>query len=315
MYTDPGAQLAFGDIYEADWLFDVYVRADSAAMFRKSVPGLRDPVWIVRGSATRQENEPIKVEATMEPDDVVLTAGTLRMGIVLTDDCEIASLVGAREDGWEPRGRILVAAIRKHDGKARDDLELGIQTLPPDDEGGFPGGLVDFNRLYAVQTKSLVCPPDEGLRKVASLTADAKYELGERFAGHLLRQGPMAAELGARKLSRLLTAGDDAARLRGLGAGDPDDWGSADEEARIAGVVKVLAEAWFLGRLFDLVDDLAERTIAGELVDGEADRRELRRKFAVSLRAIADAAAESAESFGEGQTSQREEGGPSRAHP
>lgn len=297
MYTAAEEQLSFGDIYEAEWLFDVYVRADAAAMFRRSVQGLKDPVWVVRGSATRLENEHIKVEATMEADDVVLTVGTLRMGIVLTDDCEIASLAGAREDGWDPRGRILMAGIRSDDGRVRDDLELGIHRLLADDRVAFPGGLVDFNRLYEVQTKSLVDPPGDRLRKVASLSQDAKYELGERFAGHLLRQGPMAAEVGARKLSRLLTAGDDAARFQALGAGDPEDWGAIEEEGRVAGIVKVLSEAWFLGRLFDLVDDLAERTIAGDLVDGEADRRELRRKLAVSLRAIAEAAAEGAEAL------------------
>lgn len=298
MYVDPGAHLAFGDIFEADWLFDVYVRADSAAMFRKSVQGQKDPVWMVRGTATRQENEPIKVEATMDPDDAVLTVGTLRMGIVLTDDCEIASLAGAREDGWEPRGRILLAAIRNDDGRTRDDLELGIQTLPPDDVRGFPGGLVDFNRLYEVQTKSLVDAPEGRLpRKVASITSDAGYELGERFAGHLLRQGPMAAELGARKLARLLTAGDNREQLRAFGAGDPEDWGSTEAEENVANVVKVLAEAWFLGRLYDLVDDLAEQTLAGEVTDGETARRELCRRFAISLRAIADAAAAGAEAF------------------
>lgn len=298
MYVDPGAHLAFGDIFEADWLFDVYVRADSAAMFRKSVHSQKDPVWMVRGTATRLENEQIKVEATMDPDDVVLTVGTLRMGIVLTDDCEIANLVGARGDGRDPRGRILLAAIRNDDGRARDDLELGIQTLGPDEIRGFPGGLVDFNRLYEVQTKSLIDPPEGRFpRKVASLTSDARYELGERFAGHLLRQGPMAAELGARKLSRLLTAGDDTERLRALGAGDPEDWGSSEAEEKVASVVKVQAEAWFLGRLYALVDELAEQTLAGDATDGEAARRELCRKFAVSLRAIADAAAEGADAF------------------
>ena len=298
MYVDPGPHLAFGDIFEADWLFDVYVRADSAAMFRKSVQGQKDPVWMVRGTATRQENEPIKVEATMDPDDAVLTVGTLRIGIVLTDDCEIASLAGAREDGWEPRGRILLAAIRKDDGRTRDDLELGIQALPPDDVRGFPGGLVDFNRLYEVQTKSLVDAPEGRLpRKVASLTSDARYELGERFAGHLLRQGPMAAELGARKLARLLTAGDNREQLRAFGAGDPEDWGSTEAEENVANVVKVQAEAWFLGRLYDLVDDLAEQTLAGEVTDGETARRDLCRRFAISLRAIADAAVAGAEAF------------------
>jgi hypothetical protein len=298
MYVDPGAHLAFGDIFEADWLFDVYVRADSAAMFRKSVQGQKDPVWMVRGTATRQENELIKVEATMDPNDVVLTVGTLRMGIVLTDDCEITTLAGAREDAWDPRGRILLAAIRKDDGRNRDDLELGIHTLPPDEVRGFPGGLVDLNRLYEVQTRSLIVPPDDRIpRKVASLSSDATYELGQRFAGHLLRQGPMAAELGARKLARLLTAGDDREQLRALGAGDPDEWGSTEAEEKVASVVKVQAEAWFLGRLYDQVDDLAEQTLAGNVADGEAARRELCRKFAVSLRAIADAAAEGADAF------------------
>lgn len=172
MYTKAGADLRFGDVFRAEWLFDSYVRADSAAMFKRTF-------------------------------------------------CEIANLTGSRDNGRRPRGRVLMGAVRKLDDKQQDDLELGMHTLPPEDALGFPGGLVDFNHMFEVQTNSLLDASDQ---KALSLDDEDRYTLGERFAGHLLRQGAFAAGVNARKLSRLLTAGDDIALLKELSS-DADNGG------------------------------------------------------------------------------------------
>jgi hypothetical protein len=292
MYVDPGAKLSFGDLFEAPWLFDVFVRADATAMTRLTVSG--KVVWVPRAEATGKESEVIQVPATMEPDDVVLTAGTLRMGVVMTDDCEIATLAGDREEGWKPYGKILMAGVRALDDKVRADLELGIHTLPADPDRGFPGGLVDFNRLYEVQTKSLVQPDkDHEPHKVLSLDDNAKYGLGERFGGHLLRQGPIAGELGARKLSQLLTAGGDADTLRALR--EARDWGDEGPTEVCGALARALAEAWFIGRSFDDVDEVVERVLDNNADEARAGLAEARGVFARHLRKLAEEAIKAAD--------------------
>lgn len=291
MYLDPRPDLMFGDIFEANWLFDAYLRADSGAMFKRAVKGEPQPAWFRRGEPTGKEDEQLIVQATMDPDDVVLTVGTRRAAIVLTDDCEIATLASRRGSSWAPRGRILMGSIRNRDGIERDDLELGIHTLSPDDDGRFPGGLVDFNRLIEVQTKGLLDAPD---KKLLSLDDEARISLAERFGGHILRQGPLAAELGAKKLVRLLTAGDDADRMRAFGK---DDWGDDALLDMAMSIVEVTDETWFVGRLVNEVDELTERLLRGTLTDGAAEHQRLCRHYAKALRAIAESAQRGAEAF------------------
>lgn len=246
MYTKAGADLRFGDVFRAEWLFDSYVRADSAAMFKRTF-------------------------------------------------CEIANLTGSRDNGRRPRGRVLMGAVRKLDDKQQDDLELGTHTLPPEDALGFPGGLVDFNHMFEVQTNSLLDASDQ---KALSLDDEDRYTLGERFAGHLLRQGAFAAGVNARKLSRLLTAGDDIALLKELSS-DADNWGDPGTAARTQTLIGVTSEAWWLGHLSDHVDDYAERLYKGELADGKEARARLRKLYATSLRALIEKATASLEALQE----------------
>jgi len=293
VYTRAGPDLRFGDVFRAEWLFDSYLRSDSAAMSKKHFPGGQIG-WVTRPQAPAgDQDHEIMAQATMDPDDVVLTVGHERMAIVLSDDCEIATLTGNREKGWPPRGRVLMGAVRKLDEKRRDDLDLGIHTLPADDAFGFPGGLVDFNRLFEVQTKSLL---DAGEQKAVSLEDEDRYTLGERFAGHLLRQGAFAAGVNARKLARLLTATDDTEILERLSS-DADNWGDPEVAARTQTLVDVASEAWWLGHLSDQVDDYAERLHKGEITDGDEARAQLLGLYVTSLRAMIEKASASLEAL------------------
>jgi hypothetical protein len=293
VYTQAGADLRFGDVFRAEWLFDSYIRADSAAMSKKQFPGGQIG-WIMRPQApVGDQDHQIMAQATMDPEDVLLTMGHERMAIVLTDDCEIASLTGDREDGWRPHGRILMGAVRKLDDKPRDDLELGVHPLPVDVALGFPGGLVDFNRLFEVQTKSLLDASDQ---KTLSLDDEDRYTLGERFAGHLLRQGAFAAGVNARKLARLLTAGDDIDLLEQLST-DANNWGDPEIAARTQTLVDVASEAWWLGRLSDKVDTYAEELHKGKLAEFDEAQAQLRQLYATSLRALIEKATASLEAL------------------
>ncbi|MBA3877450.1 MAG: hypothetical protein C0498_11070 [Anaerolinea sp.] len=279
MYRDPADRLSFGDVVEAPWLFDVYVRHDSAALSQINLKQGRIG-YEKRTEPPRTTDYNVSAQATMDPNDVVLTTGTNRLAIVLTDDCELATLAGERtEEGasWGPRGRIMLAALRASDedavrvqrGEAEDagsgrrkDPPLGFYGLPADGERQMPPALVDFNRLFCVQTKSLI--GDEAgtpHRVVVALDEEEQEKLARAFAAHLLRVGPVAARNAVRKLSQLWTAGGDAERLRALRAGS--EWGDEDKGNAAAAIARVLEEAWVLGvPIFNLIDDAAIRAEA-----------------------------------------------------
>jgi hypothetical protein len=296
MYAKPGARLAFGDVIEAPWLFDVYVRSDSRALTPVHIKGGKPGFAIKEESSTAAEDR-VFAQATMDPADVVLTNGAQRMAIVLTDDCELATLAGTRApegSGWQPRGRIVLASLRAASEDQitaqvakRDDL--GLHGLPPGE--GFRGGIVDLNRLFSVQTKSLVGQGASPLcGTVISLDEKARLELANRLAGHLLRHGPHSARIGARKLSQLWTAGGDRDVLKRLG--NDREWGDADKAQASKSVEAVLLVAWALGGLIlDKVDSAAEQ---GEppgpsLAEVHAAITDLRRVSGQALDAFAKA--------------------------
>lgn len=271
MYLDPDSRLSFGDVIEAAWLFDAYVRNDSAALFKTTIAAGK-VAFAIRGESPVDKEDRVFVQATMDPDDVVLTIGAKRMAIVLTDDCELATLAGEREGGFGARGRILLASLRKATLAEIDDRirhnpdEVGIHPLLPDGERGFPGGLVDFNRVFAVQTKSLV---GEEARKlfatIVKLDREDQLELAKRWAGHSVRQGPIAAKHALRKFSQLLTADGDAATLATLRQNR--DAGDAVHVEIARHVWRTLDEAWFLGGpVLDDIDSAVEHLDGPDLM-------------------------------------------------
>lgn len=269
MYVDPAGRLTFGSVVAAPWLFDVYLRQDSAALAPTTLKGGQ------RGFAIRPEppetdvDEAVFAQATMDPDDVVLSRGGQRMAIVLTDDCELATLAGERSDSWGTRGRILLGGVRKAtpeqiEAQQQRPLDLSRHPLPPDESRGFEGGLIDFNRVFSVHTSALVGDKARSYTIVVKLDRDAQGELAARWGGYALREGPLAGELAARKLSQLLSAAGDPDRLRTLMSSY--DWGDAPIQDAVRRMQAVLDGAWFIGGpLLDDIDSASEVELGGDL--------------------------------------------------
>lgn len=257
----PDERLAFGDIVAADWLFDIYLRTDSQALVRHD---FRDGKtgFIIRPEPSRQGDDPILAQATMDPSDVVFGHGTRRAAIVLTDDCELATLVGERDDsGWGPRGRLLLASIRnatpEQIGRQKERrLDLGLHPLDADEASKFDGGVVDFNRAFSVQAKAMVEHRDR-YERIVGLDRDGQIDLAARWAAHATRHGPLVAEASTLKLAQLLSADGDAERLAALrAAGNP---GEASAERAATATLATLQAAWWLeGPYLDDVDRAVE---------------------------------------------------------
>jgi len=269
MYTPTSGRLAFGSVITARWLFDIYVRQDSAALSKTTFAGGHDAL-VIRREAPHADDFMVATAATMDETDLALAHGGQRLALVLTDDCELASLAGERADRPTPRGRILMAGIRS----ARDE-ELKVArtrtanlrnfVLEPDEATGFEGCIADFTRLYSVHAQALFGANAAAYTIHAQLDRDAQLDLANRFGGFALRHGPLAASIGARKLSQLLTANGDPEVLKALRAPDPQPWGDADVEASCRALLSVIEEAWFIdGALLDDVDTVAERALLGQ---------------------------------------------------
>jgi hypothetical protein len=254
-------RLAFGDIVAAEWLFDIYLRTDSRALARHN---FRDGKtgFIIRPEPTRQGDDAILAQATMDPSDAVFGYGSRRAAIVLTDDCELATLAGERRDGgWGPRGRLLLGSIRPataeelaHQKERR--LDLGRHPLDPDTGSGFEGGIVDFNRVFSVQAKAMAEQRDR-YDRIVGLDRDGQIQLAMRWAAHATRHGPLVAEASVLKLAQLLSADGDQERLDALrAAGEPGE----DDAAKIAtATLATLTAAWWLeGPWLDDVDQAVE---------------------------------------------------------
>ena len=208
----------FGDIYSTAWLRDAFITEEAVPLHRFNRSG---------GGIAYEPLAPDTHRATK----YVLAEGAACRAIVLSDDCEIETLL-ARKGG---QGRLLAAAVSAWDPGA-GERNFRRHPLPPGD--GFAGGVVELSRLFAVQARALATRQS----RVASLEDTARGELEQRWAAYTTRRGPLAALDSATKLAHLIDASGDAGRLAAL----IDHGATLDAAAMVKGksVATVLVKAW-----------------------------------------------------------------------
>ncbi len=260
----PDERLGFGDVLEADWLFDLYLRHDAVALEPRDKGG--GTYYVPRPVAPRREREPGKDVIASHADfgDAALGFGNPRRAIILTDDCEMESLQG-RGQGGRPRGRIVLAAVRRAPAAEIGEVRpgnFGLFALPPDDADGFDGGIVELQRAFSVYVPSL--RGDARPRRLVALNAEAQGQLAMRWCAHATRHGPMVAQDGAGKLAGIMSAAgrDDVLADIRERRREPEARHLASAERLFA----TLAQAWAIeGRVLDQVSDAWEH---GDSTDG-----------------------------------------------
>lgn len=283
MYRVLGAsdRLGFGDVISAPWLFDLYLRHDAVALAERDRGGSR--TWFEQ-PGTRAEREAGK-DGVLSHADHALGSGDRRQAIILTDDCEMESLLSKNSSG-----RILLAAVRV---ATSAELEAALArstyrrfALPPDDASGFAGGIVELQRIYSVSLPSLAQNPPVHER-VVSLDAEAQARLSQSLCAHATRHGPIVAARESAKLAMLMTANGDEdviALFKARGSKKVPD----SEHAAIAeSITRCLSDAWQLeGRVLDEVSEAWERG-DGPTGSVEAVKAELLRIHQAATEALA----------------------------
>lgn len=263
--TAPDERFGFGDVLEADWLFDLYLRHDAIALEPRPKGG--SVVYVPRVTVPRRGREPGKdvIASHAEFGDAALGFGSPRRAIILTDDCEMESLQGRHERG-RPRGRVVLAAVRPAPAAEIGDVRpgnFGLFALPPYEGLGFDGGIVELQRAFSVYLPSLLGSETRPTRLVA-LDAEGQGQLAIRWCAHATRHGPMVAQDGASKLAGIMSASG-----RGDVLADIKERRREPREEHLASAERLsatLSQAWAIeGRVLDQVSDAWER---GDLSDG-----------------------------------------------
>jgi hypothetical protein len=263
-YTLPSGEIKFGDIFEADYLFDVFVRADSAA-----IPGYPAPAKLAEAMGRKVVGQPLPPEPfdlhspafpPRSGQDFVRAHGSKRRAVILNDNCVIATAFGYDDRKTAKRaGRLIFAPIADATKKEIDDLtkQSGYGRFPLEPAGFFAGGVVELRRAFMVDLRAI-----EPKQRIARPDPDLAELLEVRWSAYSARRGPDVFNTNAHKLKSVLAR--------------PDEPGVAEEEAaaRVAealsiawrlegGPLEAAAEAWDKGHdaepaISALVDDLRE---------------------------------------------------------
>lgn len=243
MYLPPRADVSFGDIFEAPFLFDAHLRGDARLLSAGEFPQKAPLSGVFFADPSQQ--------LPLGQQDNLLAHG--RTGrhdaeapgraVLLTDDCAIETVLGKRADRGGARGRLLFGIVRNEEAEAvaalaeSDEVNFGRFPLPADSLLGDEAGVLELRRLFMVDARDV-----EAEMRLASLDDETRDRLAKRFSAYVLRRGSEVGALEATKLTAILAAAP----------------GASDIERETAELVGAAYDAaWdFESRATAIVDDL-----------------------------------------------------------
>jgi hypothetical protein len=199
-YVEPVAdQVSFGDIFRADFLHDIFLRADAVQLGVRTAPA-KHGGGLIYGNQFAS-NRPY-----------VLAHGAPFRSILISDSCLVDTVLGQdRGEEAEPRGRLLFAPITEQ-AAAEGQMSAGRFRLPAWRDR-LAAGIAELRRCFMVDARDVAGNVD---RRVAGLADESSAQLEVRWNAYAARRGPEAgtrkAEKAAELIDRLSVAESDASR-------------------------------------------------------------------------------------------------------
>lgn len=254
-YAAPATNVVFGDIFEASFLRDVYVRDSTALMGGGTLAGnlaVKLGKWM--GEQLSEEAIGLYSPAlTPKPgarfalaQATFLPAAETPRAILISDSCLAATALVQGRRKRSVAGRLLFAPLSVVSEEKWDELvrteDFARFPLPLDDR--LPGGSVaELGSCFMVDARDVKEHVD---RRIASLSPPLAEELEMHWSAYAVRLGPRAFGRNTLKLAFLLAGG-----------GPPGD----DEENAAQALAEVLDLAHFIE-----VNDLENVSAAEESV-------------------------------------------------
>lgn len=248
-FISPRPDVLFGDIFEADYLFDVHIEGDAMRLTESTFP----PRAPLSGVFYTQPTDKLRLVG-----DYVLAhgrSGRERPGregqgtipepgraVLLSDDCYIPTIYGSRGDRRLGNGRLLFAIITKAEDGTDVVTTAGSNfarfALPADGPITW-SGIAELKNTFLVRARDV-----DPSHRIASLDDAGRLALDKRWNAFVCRRGPEASQINAQKLGTLIV---------GKNAPTPD------QEAAIALLWQTLDLNWdFEGRTMRSVSDALE---------------------------------------------------------
>jgi len=223
------AELSFGDICEANFLYDVHVREDACAM---GVELASAKFAAKRWNVDQQVPYFIPGIGIKADQNYVLAHGVHQHAVVLSDDCLIATALGRGGAGPTNRRLLFAPLVDATDGEVQELAGANFGRFPlPADEHVAGHRIVDLRRCFMVDARDVDAALKAGGFQVRSLDDATRDDLAIRWSAYALRRGPFVAEDNLEKLAEYL-----------LNTGRVVDEGAAVDVARA--LADVVAAAW-----------------------------------------------------------------------
>ena len=281
-YTDPAADVRFGDIFEGSFFLDIFARADTELMGGGVVPPHLVPKlgsWMHEtleagdldlfspGFTPRQADRYALAHASFLPETCTHRA------ILISDSCVAATALAQGRKQRSVAGRLLFAPVRVVEEEKWEELVFDVDferfPLVPDDR--LPdNSVVELRHPFMVDARDI---KDCAHGRIASLSPDLAEELEAHWNACAARRGPRAYDRNTLKLAVLLAGGtqpeeehevvgdavaavlDSAWALEGS---DLEDVSEAEEAVRLSGADPELLTPPLLERLEERLRELAE---------------------------------------------------------
>jgi hypothetical protein len=290
-YRDHEDDVVFGDIFEAEFLRDIFVREDTTLMGGGLLPGhLGRKVGVWMNAELGQEDIDLFSPAFQPKQETrfalahasFLPDAQAHQAILVSDSCVTATALAQGREGRRVAGRLLFAPLSSVSAEQWQGLveTEDFERFPlPDDERLPAGSVAEFSDCFMVDARDIKKHVDS---RVASLSRPLVGELAVHWTAYSTRRGPRAYERNTLKLAWLLSGGgrptaeaeNAADAIAGaldlafeLEGSDLEDVSAAEESVRLAGGNASELTPPLTKRLVDRLHELAQlaNTAADEL--------------------------------------------------
>lgn len=209
MFIPPRPEVLFGDIFEANYFFDVHLEGDAMRL----TEGMFPPKAPLSGVFYTQPEEKLRLGG-----DYVRAhgrSGRERPGrenqgtlsepgraVLLSDDCYIPTVYGSRGERRSGNGRLLFAIITKPDDEPDVVATAGsnFARFALSADGPLtPSGIAELKNTFLVRARDV-----DPSHRIASLDESGRLALEKRWNAFACRRGPEASQINAQKLGTLI---------------------------------------------------------------------------------------------------------------
>ena len=262
MWTTPATDAFFGDVFQADFLLDTYVRSGAAPLGRGQLSATQ-AAKLARLTGVASGNVAIYSPSFGGDEGLALTRASAVSGtaMLVSDSCAVATALAQGREKRSVAGRLLFAPVvvapdPRQWQRLAETVDFGRMAMEPHD--GWPeGAIVELRYCFMADARDIKL---NLAKRLATLTPDGADEVAARWSAFSTRRGPHAYELSTTKLAHVLAA--------------PGTGGVTDEHfAAGDAVAEALDAAWTLegGALEEVVDCYAALG-EGEAPPADADQ-------------------------------------------